>query len=163
MQHLLQVSRKVDYALRAMIYLASQRDGAREPLQEIAKKNSIPRDFLAKILKVLGDAGLVSAIRGPGGGVAIARPPAEISFLDVIEAVEFHLGRPAVERAFSDSQPKLLIHVLAGSDICDRYRAMVDPHDASAPPCGIGARGKGDEFQRVALRISELHSRHATR
>lgn len=88
MQHLLQVSRKVDYALRAMIYLASLPDGTREPLQDVARKNNIPREFLAKILKVLGDAGLVSALRGPGGGVSIARPPAKISFLDVIEAVE---------------------------------------------------------------------------
>ena len=76
MQHLLQVSRKVDYALRAMIYLAGQPVGTREPLQDVARKNEIPREFLAKILKSLGDAGLVSALRGPGGGVSIARPPA---------------------------------------------------------------------------------------
>jgi Rrf2 family protein len=88
MQHLLQVSRKVDYALRAMIYLAAQPGSPREPLQDIARKNEIPREFLAKILKVLGNAGLVTALRGPGGGVSIARPPSQISFLDVIEAVE---------------------------------------------------------------------------
>jgi Rrf2 family protein len=88
MQHLLQVSRKVDYALRAMIYLASQPEGTREPLQDVARKNGIPREFLAKILKPLGDAGLVSAVRGPGGGVALARAASKVSFLDVIEAVE---------------------------------------------------------------------------
>lgn len=88
MQHLLQVSRKVDYALRAMIYLATLPDGTREPQQEIASKNDIPREFLAKILKTLADRGLVSALRGPHGGVAMARPATEISFLDVIEAVE---------------------------------------------------------------------------
>ena len=88
MQHLLQVSRKVDYALRAMIHLAAQPEGTREPLHDIAARNNIPREFLAKILKGLGDAGLVSALRGPGGGVSLARPPSRISFLDVIEAVE---------------------------------------------------------------------------
>src|SRR4051794_24352843 len=88
MQHLLQVSRKVDYALRAMIHLAAQPEGTRETLQDIARKNEIPREFLAKILKVLGDAGLVSAIRGPGGGVSMARAPERISFLEVIEAVD---------------------------------------------------------------------------
>lgn len=88
MQHLLQVSRKVDYALRAMIYLAGLPEGAREPLQEVAQKNDIPKDFLAKIVKTLADSGLVSAVRGPHGGVAIARPVHEISFLDVIEAVD---------------------------------------------------------------------------
>ena len=88
MQHLLQVSRKVDYALRAMIHLAGLPDGVREPLHEVAQKTGMPKDFLAKIVKVLVDAGLVSALRGPHGGIAIARPPQEISFLDVIEAVE---------------------------------------------------------------------------
>jgi Rrf2 family protein len=88
MQHLLQVSRKVDYALRAMIYLATLPEGTREPLQEVAQKNDIPKDFLAKIVKTLTDGGLVSAVRGPHGGVAMARPATEISFLDVIEAVD---------------------------------------------------------------------------
>lgn len=88
MQFFLQVSRKVDYALRAMVYLASLPPGVREPFRTVAANNLIPRDFLAKILKVLGDQGLVSSVRGPGGGVCIARDPAEVSFLDVIEAVE---------------------------------------------------------------------------
>ncbi len=88
MQHLLQVSRKVDYALRAMIYLGGLPEGKREPLQEVAVKNGIPKDFLAKILKTLADEGLVSALRGPHGGVSIARPPGDISFLDVIEAID---------------------------------------------------------------------------
>lgn len=88
MQHLLRVSRKVDYALRAMIYLASLPEGTREPFKDVAQKNEIPEAFLAKILKTLGDHGLVDALRGPNGGVAIARRPGEISFLDVIEAIE---------------------------------------------------------------------------
>ena len=88
MQHLLQVSRKVDYALRAMIHLASLPAGVRAPQQEVASQQDIPREFLAKILKTLADKGLVSALRGPHGGVAIARPPSDLSFLDVIEAVE---------------------------------------------------------------------------
>lgn len=88
MQHLLQVSRKVDYALRAMIYLAGKPAGVREPLQEIATRSEMPKDFLAKIVNTLVDAGLVTAVRGPHGGVAIAKPASEISFLDVIEAVE---------------------------------------------------------------------------
>src|SRR4051794_12913629 len=71
-----------------MIHLAGQPEGTREPLHDIARKNEIPREFLAKILKGLGDAGLVTALRGPGGGVSLARPSARISFLDVIEAVD---------------------------------------------------------------------------
>lgn len=88
MQFFLQVSRKVDYALRAMVYLASLPPGVREPFRTVAANNLIPRDFLAKILKALSDQGLVTSVRGPGGGVCIAKDPAEVSFLDVIEAVE---------------------------------------------------------------------------
>lgn len=88
MQHLLQVSRKIDYALRAMIHLAGLPEGERQPLHEVSTKIGVPRDFLAKIVRVLVDAGLVSALRGPHGGVAIARDPEEISFLEVIETVE---------------------------------------------------------------------------
>lgn len=88
MQHLLQVSRKVDYALRAMIHLAGLPKDTREPLHEVAAKTGVPKDFLAKIVRQLVDAGLVTALRGPNGGNAIARSPETVSFLDVIEAVE---------------------------------------------------------------------------
>ncbi|MHB1846599.1 MAG: RrF2 family transcriptional regulator [Deltaproteobacteria bacterium] len=88
MQHTLQVSRKIDYGLRAMIYLASVPEGSVVPFREIAKAMEIPQDFLAKILKTLVDAGVVSSSRGVHGGYALGRPAREISFLEVIEAVE---------------------------------------------------------------------------
>ncbi|HTP24557.1 MAG TPA: Rrf2 family transcriptional regulator [Anaeromyxobacteraceae bacterium] len=88
MQHVLRISRKIDYGLRAVIYLASLPPEAVIPFREIARQMLIPEDFLAKILKILVDHGLVRSARGPHGGYALARSPAEMSFLDVIEAVE---------------------------------------------------------------------------
>ena len=88
MQHVLRISRKIDYGLRAMIYLASIPAEAVVPFREIARQMDVPEDFLAKILKTLVDMGLVKSTRGPHGGYALARLPADISFLDVIEAVE---------------------------------------------------------------------------
>ena len=88
MQHVLRISRKIDYALRAMIYLASISRDAVVPFREIARQMLVPEDFLAKILKTLVDEGLVKSTRGPHGGYALAKPSAEISFLEVIEAVE---------------------------------------------------------------------------
>jgi Rrf2 family protein len=87
-QHVLRISRKIDYGLRAMIYLASIPAEAVVPFREIARQMDVPEDFLAKILKTLVDQGLVRSTRGPHGGYALARPSADISFLDVIEAVE---------------------------------------------------------------------------
>lgn len=88
MQHVLRISRKIDYGLRAMIYLASVAQGSVVPFREIARQMDVPEDFLAKILKTLVDAGLVHSTRGPHGGYALARGSSEVSFLDVIEAVE---------------------------------------------------------------------------
>jgi Rrf2 family protein len=88
MQHVLQISRKIDYALRATIFLASIDPDAVTPFREIARQVGVPEDFLAKILKTLADAGLVRSQRGARGGYQLRKPPGEISFLDVIEAVE---------------------------------------------------------------------------
>jgi Rrf2 family protein len=88
MQHTLKISRKVDYALRAMIFLASISPLQIVPFREIAHRMAIPQPFMAKILKTLANKGLVRSTRGARGGYRLARPMSEISFLDVIEAVE---------------------------------------------------------------------------
>lgn len=88
MQHVLQVSRKIDYGLRAMIFLASVPAGSIVPFREIARAMQIPEDFLAKILKTLANGGLLISARGSHGGYKLGREAAEISFLEIIEAIE---------------------------------------------------------------------------
>jgi Rrf2 family protein len=88
MQHVLRISRKIDYGVRAMIYLVSIPRDAVVPFREIARQMDIPEDFLAKILKTLVDQGLVHSMRGPHGGYSLARPPDGITALDIIESVE---------------------------------------------------------------------------
>jgi Rrf2 family protein len=88
MQHALQISRRIEYATRAMIFLASLPDGMTTSFREIAKKMEIPQDFLAKILKTLVKSGLVKSTRGAHGGYSLATGASGVSFLDVIEAVE---------------------------------------------------------------------------
>src|SRR6059058_4849273 len=88
MQHVLQISRKIDYGLRAMIHLAGLPAGKVASLQDLSSTLHLPREFLAKILKVLAGRGLVRSSRGAHGGYQLARPPRDISFLDVIESVE---------------------------------------------------------------------------
>ena len=84
----MQVSRKVDYALRAVIYLSLQADGRPVPVKEIASQRRIPRKFLEKIIQELIRAELVKSHRGAHGGYTLARSPDHVSFRDVIEAVE---------------------------------------------------------------------------
>jgi len=86
--HALQISRKIEYGLRAMVCLAAQAPGTVVPFREIARRMDVPQDFLAKILKILVARGLVASTRGAHGGYRLTKPPREITFLDVIEAVE---------------------------------------------------------------------------
>ncbi|MHB8407809.1 MAG: RrF2 family transcriptional regulator [Acidiferrobacterales bacterium] len=67
---------------------ASVAEGSIVPFREIARAMDIPQDFLAKILKTLVNGSLVQSVRGAHGGYRLARPACEVSFLDVIEAVE---------------------------------------------------------------------------
>jgi len=88
MQHPRQISRRIEYGLRAMVCLAAQPEGRVMPFREIARRMTVPQDFLAKILKQLVTRRLVASTRGAHGGYKLGRAAREISFLDVIEAVE---------------------------------------------------------------------------
>ncbi len=84
---LMQIPRKIEYALRAMIHLADNPGGV-APGSVIAREEHIPKYYLEKVIRDLMKRGLVRARRGPGGGYQLARPPETVSFRDVIEAVE---------------------------------------------------------------------------
>lgn len=79
-------SQTVEYALRASVWLADHGDG--QTTQEIAEATKVPPSYLSKVLQSLRRAGLVHAQRGVGGGFVLARPAAEISVLDVVQAVD---------------------------------------------------------------------------
>ena len=85
---MLELSRKSDYALRAVIYLARIAPERYGRVSEIAKAKDIPQAFLAQILPLLANRGVVNSQQGAHGGYALARSPEAISFLDVIESVE---------------------------------------------------------------------------
>ena len=84
----LQITNQADYALRAMLYLARLGYGKRAPSNVIAEEMSMSRIFLSRINTQLVNARLITTWRGARGGVALTRPPAEISVYDVLTAVE---------------------------------------------------------------------------
>src|SRR5256886_8541607 len=81
------VSAKADYALRAVIELASSADGPIKG-ERIAQAQEIPLKFLENILGDLRHAGIVRSQRGVEGGYWLARPAEEITVADVVRAVE---------------------------------------------------------------------------
>ncbi len=84
----MQLSRRADYSIRAMIDIASMPPNAVVATREIAERQEIPQVFLTKIVTRLMRAGLLSTHRGATGGVHLARSPQEINLRDIIEAVE---------------------------------------------------------------------------
>ncbi len=84
----MKLSRKSDYALRAVRRLASLPKGRLGSISSIAEHESIPREFLAKILKDLTRGGILTSYKGVKGGYTLIREPKEVNFLDVIEAID---------------------------------------------------------------------------
>lgn len=80
-------SQTVEYALRAVVHLAFEAPAARTTAQ-IADATQVPRDYLAKILQGLAKKGIVATQRGVGGGVSLVKDPADVTILDVVNAVE---------------------------------------------------------------------------
>ncbi|MFQ5845282.1 MAG: RrF2 family transcriptional regulator [Planctomycetota bacterium] len=88
----MQVTRALEYANRAMVLLAAHH--GRDPLvvSRIASTIAAPPNFLHQVLNNLARAGLLVCRRGAKRGYELARPPSEISLLDVFEQIEGPLG-----------------------------------------------------------------------
>lgn len=84
----MQVSRRVDYGIRAMVDIASLPANSIASTRDVAKRQEIPQIFLTKIVTRLMRAGLVGTQRGAAGGIYLARPAEEINMLDIVEAVD---------------------------------------------------------------------------
>ncbi len=84
----MRLSRKSDYALRAVRHLSNLPQGKLGSINSISEAESVPREFLAKILKDLTRGGLLVSYQGVTGGYRLSRSPKEITMLDVIEAID---------------------------------------------------------------------------
>lgn len=80
------LSQRSRHALHAMLYLASQTGST--TAAEIAQAEAIPRKFLEQIMAQLKARALVVGKRGPSGGYVLAKPAAEISFAEVLRAID---------------------------------------------------------------------------
>jgi Rrf2 family nitric oxide-sensitive transcriptional repressor len=76
-----------DYALRLLMYLAIDPDGART-VAEVAEAYGISRNHLTKVAHDLGRKGLITTVRGRNGGLKLARPPVEIRIGEVVAHTE---------------------------------------------------------------------------
>lgn len=82
----------MDYALRALCYLAAQPPERVVSRNEIQSHQAVPQHFLSKILRSLVAAGLLQSVPGAHGGFRLGRPAYDISIREVYECVEGHLA-----------------------------------------------------------------------
>lgn len=85
---MMELTRKGEYAVRGIVYLATRPLDQVCLLSEIAAAVDVPQTFLAKIFQQFSKIGLVRSYRGTGGGFVLGRAPENISLLEVVEAVE---------------------------------------------------------------------------
>jgi Rrf2 family iron-sulfur cluster assembly transcriptional regulator len=76
------------YAIRALTRLAMVRPDGYVLLDELCEGTDLPRHFVAKIFQDLVRHGLLSSAKGRGGGFALARPPEEITLMDIVRIVD---------------------------------------------------------------------------
>jgi Rrf2 family protein len=82
------ISRAAEYAIRAMLDVASIDENAVARTKEVAEHQGIPKVFLPKIVQRLVQAGLLRAHRGPSGGIVLSRPTKDINLRQIIEAID---------------------------------------------------------------------------
>lgn len=80
-------SQTVEYALRAVVHLASEAPGSCTT-EDIAKVTRVPPAYLVKVLQSLVEAGIVRSQRGVGGGISLAKSPKQLTILEVVSAVD---------------------------------------------------------------------------
>jgi len=123
----MQITRQADYATRAILYLARNRNGKRVATSQVAEEQKIPSSFLAKIISQLSIAGLLDTSRGAHGGITLARNPKQITLLQVIEAIDGPIqlnvcvGREGV-CSFEDNCPIQLVWCDAQNELITKLR-----------------------------------------
>jgi Rrf2 family transcriptional regulator, cysteine metabolism repressor len=82
------ITKKKDYATRAVLALALESGEAPLKLQEIASRTHVPQSFLEQIMYQLRGAGIVRSVRGPSGGYRLNHPPEELTLERVVRVFQ---------------------------------------------------------------------------
>ena len=92
---MLSITTKSPYALTALAELGRSGDAGPVPIGELARRREIPVQFLEQLFATLRRSGVLKSQRGVKGGYSFARPPAEITVLEIVELLDGPLGRDA--------------------------------------------------------------------
>lgn len=96
------LTRASQVAMRASLSLALDPEAGPRRVRDLAEEVGVATTYMAKVLQGLARAGLVKGVRGPGGGVQLARPASRIRPWDVVEAVQ---SVQTIEACILSSEP----------------------------------------------------------
>jgi Rrf2 family protein len=134
----MRMSDGVEWGVHACSLLAALPTGCALPAAKLAEYHGVPSAYLAKHLQALARAGLLETTKGPKGGYRLAKPPAAISLLDVVEAID------GDEPAFRCTEIR-------------RRGPLAMPAREYKMPCGIHAAfDRADEAWRAELRNTSI-------
>ncbi len=140
----MKITKKGEYAMRALVDLASNYEKGIRQIQDIVREEAIPEKFLEQILVTLKNAGFVHSKRGIGGGYFLTKSPDEISLAEVIRLIDGPLaplgcvstdhvncpkettcGIRSVMVDVANATTEILDRVTL-ADVCNRTRGMKD-------------------------------------
>jgi len=87
----MKLSRKSDYALRALLHLAAEQEGSPVPVRELAEDNGIPRKFLEAIMRELREIKIVTSVAGKKGGYVLSKSPKNVTIGMILKHFDGHL------------------------------------------------------------------------
>jgi Rrf2 family protein len=126
---MISITSKSPYALAALVELYGHGDRGPVPIAELARRREIPAQFLEQLFATLRRAGILRSQRGVKGGYAFAKPPGEITVLELVELLDGPVGRGATG-VFADAAQAARA-ALAGMTVADAAEA--EAREARAP------------------------------
>jgi Rrf2 family transcriptional regulator, iron-sulfur cluster assembly transcription factor len=155
----MQITKAGEYGVLGLIALARRPVGEVVMIDLLCEEEAIPKSFLGKIFQSLAKAGIVRSARGSGGGFGLSRPAAEITALEIIEAIEGpialqrcletdadceHIGGCALCTLLSEAQDRIK-EVFSGTSLADLSRRHL--------PNGLVQQAR--ERSRIPLKAAE--------
>jgi Rrf2 family transcriptional regulator, cysteine metabolism repressor len=126
------ITSKSPYAVRALAELARRGDAGPVPIGDLARARDIPVQFLEGLFAALRRAGILQSQRGVKGGYSFARPPSEVTILEVVDLLEGELGAEAAASGpVWTEAAEAVRNVLAATTIADV--AEREARDSAAP------------------------------
>jgi Rrf2 family protein len=120
---MISITTKSPYAMRALVELYRYGDAVPVPIAELARRGAVPVQFLEQLFATLRRAGMLRSQRGVKGGYGFARPPGEITVLELVELLDGPVGHGA-EGIFAEAA-RAARDVLAGSTVAEVAEAEI--------------------------------------